>query len=97
MIVTNKFYILASLPLFIASLHADEMLLQGETKEFCLYEERFATLFKKSVNEHGSITGTCLLVKDSSILKPMSICETKSHGKCQNLLHLVQCASLHAG
>ena len=46
-----------SLLLFIALLHADEMLSQGETKELRLHEERLIKLFKKSMNEHGRIIG----------------------------------------
>lgn len=59
----------------------DEILLQGETKELRLYEERFIKLFEKSMNEHGGIIGMCLLVNDSSILKPISICEIESFNK----------------
>jgi len=59
----------------------DEILLQGETKELRLYEERFIKLFEKSMNEHGGIIGMALLVNDSSILKPISICEIESYNK----------------
>jgi len=59
----------------------DEILLQGETKEIRLYEDRFIKLFQKSINEHGGIIGMALLVNDSSILKPIPICEIESYNQ----------------
>ena len=95
MIITNEFYVITSLLLFIALLYADETLSQGETKELHSHEERFIKLFKKGINEHSDMIGMCLLANDSRILKPTLICEIESHGECQNFACLVQCVSLH--
>lgn len=59
----------------------NDVLLQGETKEIRLYEDRFIELFEKSMKEHGGIIGMALLVNDSSILKPIPICEIESYNR----------------
>lgn len=59
----------------------NDVLLQGETKEIRLYEDRFIELFEKSMKDHGGIIGMALLVNDSSILKPIPICEIESYNR----------------
>jgi hypothetical protein len=55
-----------------------DTLIQGETKELCLYEERFHKLFTKSMEEHGGVVAMGLLAPPAGILQTMSLCEIES-------------------
>lgn len=56
----------------------EDTLIQGETKELCLYEERFHKLFTKSTNEHGGVVAMGLLAPPAGILQTMPLCEIES-------------------
>lgn len=55
-----------------------DALLQGETKELCLYEERFHLLFEKSRRDHGGVVAMGLLDPPAGILQTMPLCEIES-------------------
>lgn len=57
----------------------DDVILQGETKELCLYEERFHQLFQKSMNDHGGVVAMGLLDPPANILQTMPLCEIESY------------------
>lgn len=56
----------------------DDTLLIGETKELCLYEERFHKLFEKCTQDHGSIVAMGMMAPPAGILQTMSLCEVES-------------------
>jgi len=57
----------------------DDVLLQGETKELCLYEERFHQLFERSTNYHNSVVAMGLLAPPAGILQNMPLCEIENY------------------
>jgi hypothetical protein len=61
----------------------DDALLQGETKELCLYEERFHDLFEKSRNDHAGVVAMGLMAPPSGILQNMPLCEIESFQKME--------------
>jgi len=56
-----------------------EILLQGQTKQIRIYEDRFIKLFQKSMRDHGGIIGMGLLISESGILKPIPLCKIESY------------------
>lgn len=56
----------------------DEVLLQGETKELHLYEERFIKLFDKCINEHSGVFAMGL-ISDSGIIQTVPLCEVETY------------------
>lgn len=56
-----------------------DALIQGETKELCLYEERFHKLFQKSTIDHGGVVAMGLLAPPGGILQSMPLCEVESY------------------
>jgi len=59
----------------------EEALIQGETKELCLYEERFHRLFEKCQNSHGGVLAMGLLAPPAGILQVMPLCEIESFSR----------------
>lgn len=59
----------------------NDVILQGETKELCLYEERFHNLFEKAQNSHHGVVAMGLLAPPAGILQNMPICELESYRK----------------
>lgn len=57
----------------------DDVLLQGETKELCLYEDRFHQLFERSKNFHNSVVAMGLLAPPAGILQNMPLCEIENY------------------
>mmetsp|Transcript_5077 Transcript_5077/g.7488 ORF Transcript_5077/g.7488 Transcript_5077/m.7488 type:complete len:468 (+) Transcript_5077:292-1695(+) len=57
----------------------DDVLLQGETKELCLYEDRFHQLFEHSTNVHNSVVAMGLLAPPAGILQNMPLCEIENY------------------
>jgi hypothetical protein len=57
----------------------NDVLLQGETKELCLYEDRFHQLFEKSKNDHSSVVAMGLLAPPAGILQVMPLCEIENY------------------
>lgn len=56
----------------------NDVLLQGETKELCLYEERFHKLFEKATTEHAGIVAMGYIAPPSGMLQGMPICEIEN-------------------
>jgi len=56
----------------------DDTLLIGETKELCLYEERFHKLFEKCTQDHASIVAMGMMAPPAGILQTMALCEVES-------------------
>lgn len=56
-----------------------EVLLQGQTKEIRIYEDRFIQLFHKSLEDYGGIIGMGLLISESGIVKPIPLCKIESY------------------
>jgi Lon protease-like protein len=54
-----------------------EVLLQGETKQLRLYEERFIKLFQHVQEHHAGVVGMGLMA-DSGIIQTMPICEVEA-------------------
>ena len=57
----------------------DDVLLQGETKELCLYEDRFHQLFETSTKCHNSVVAMGLLAPPAGILQNMPLCEIENY------------------
>jgi len=56
----------------------DDILLQGETKELCLYEDRFHQLFQKSLDSHAGVVAMGLIAPPAGILQVMPLCEIEA-------------------
>jgi hypothetical protein len=54
-----------------------EVLLQGETKQLRLYEDRFIKLFQNVVENHASVVGMGLMA-NSGIIQTMPLCEVEA-------------------
>jgi hypothetical protein len=54
-----------------------EVLLQGETKQLRLYEDRFIKLFQNVVENHASVVAMGLMA-DSGIIQTMPLCEVEA-------------------
>lgn len=59
----------------------DDMLIQGETKELNLYEDRFHQLFEKSRSSHSSVVAMGLIAPPSGILQTLPLCEIEDYRK----------------
>ena len=59
-----------------------EVLLQGETKQLRLYEERFLKLFEDAMNHHGGVVGMALLA-DSGIIQTVALCEIEAYNRME--------------
>lgn len=57
----------------------EDTLLIGETKELCLYEERFHNLFEKSTKDHAYIVAMGMLAPPAGILQTVALCEIESY------------------
>lgn len=55
-----------------------DVLLQGETKELCLYEERFHKLFEKAMADHAGIVAMGYIAPPSGMLQGMPLCEIEN-------------------
>ena len=58
-----------------------DVLLQGETKELCLYEERFHNLFEKAIEEHAGVVAMGYIAPPNGMLQGMPLCEIESFTK----------------
>lgn len=56
-----------------------DVLLQGETKELCLYEERFHNLFEKATTDHAGIVAMGFIAPPSGMLQGMPLCEIENY------------------
>jgi len=59
-----------------------EVLLQGETKQLRLYEERFLKLFEDSMDKHGGVVAMGLLA-DSGIIQTVPLCEIEAYNRME--------------
>jgi len=56
-----------------------DVLLQGETKELCLYEERFHKLFEYATTHHAGIVAMGFMAPPSGLLQTMPLCEIEQY------------------
>ncbi|OEU06479.1 hypothetical protein FRACYDRAFT_254496 [Fragilariopsis cylindrus CCMP1102] len=56
-----------------------DILLQGETKELCLYEERFHQLFDYSTKHHAGIVAMGYIANEQGLLQCMPLCEIENY------------------
>lgn len=59
-----------------------EVLLQGETKQLRLYEERFLKLFQDAMDHHGGVVAMALLA-DSGIIQTVPLCEIEAYNRME--------------
>jgi len=60
-----------------------DVLVQGETKELRLYEERFIKLFDKSMSNHGGVIAMGLFASETGILRTVPLCEIQSFNRIE--------------
>ncbi len=60
----------------------DEVLLQGETKQLRLYEDRFMKLFDHSMEKHSGIVAMGLLA-ESGIIQTVPLCEIEAYNRME--------------
>jgi len=60
----------------------DDVLLQGETKQLRLYEERFTKLFDHVMNEHNGVVGMGLIA-DTGIIQTVPLCEVEAYNRME--------------
>jgi Lon protease-like protein len=58
----------------------NEVLLQGETKQLRLYEDRFIQLFEDAMTNHGGVVAMGLLA-DSGIIQTVPLCEIEAYNR----------------
>jgi len=58
-----------------------DVLLQGETKELRLYEERFTLLFDDVMNNHGGVVAMGLLAPPSGIVQTVPLAEVEAYNQ----------------
>lgn len=59
-----------------------EVLLQGETKQLRLYEDRFVQLFEHSQKYHAGVVAMGLLA-DTGIVQVVSLCEIEAYNRME--------------
>jgi len=59
-----------------------QVLLQGETKQLRLYEERFVKLFENSMEQHSGVVAMGLLA-DSGIIQTVPLCELEAFNRIE--------------
>ena len=59
-----------------------EVLLQGETKQLRLYEDRFVQLFDDAMENHCGVVGMGLLA-DSGIIQTVPLCEIEAYSRME--------------
>lgn len=60
----------------------DEVLLQGETKELRLYEERFISLFDDAMDNYGGVVAMGLLA-ENGIIQTVPLCEIEAYNRME--------------
>mmetsp|Transcript_5199 Transcript_5199/g.10999 ORF Transcript_5199/g.10999 Transcript_5199/m.10999 type:complete len:416 (+) Transcript_5199:393-1640(+) len=60
----------------------DEVLLQGETKELRLYEERFISLFDDAMDNYGGVVAMGLLAANG-IINTLPLCEIEAYNRME--------------
>lgn len=69
--------------LCILPFHYTDVLLQGETKQLRLYEERFIELFKDAMDNHCGVVAMGLIA-DSGIIQTVPICEIEAYNRMED-------------
>jgi Lon protease-like protein len=64
----------------ILPFHYTDVLLQGETKQLRLYEERFIELFQDAMDHHCGVVAMGLIA-DSGIIQTVPICEIEAYNR----------------
>ena len=59
-----------------------QVLLQGETKQLRLYEERFVKLFESSMEQHSGVVAMGLLA-DAGIVQTVPLCEVEAYNRVE--------------
>ena len=59
----------------------EDIILQGETKQLRLYEDRFLKLFEKCQNEHHGVLCMGLLTDSSGIVQTAALCEIEDFNR----------------
>ena len=67
-------------PICILPFPFTDILLQGETKQLRLYEDRFIKLFDCCMKEHGGVVGMGLMA-DSGIIQVIPLCEIEAYNR----------------
>lgn len=60
----------------------DDVLLQGETKQLRLYEERFIKLFDYVMDEHNGVVGMGLIA-ETGIIQTVPLCEVEAYNRME--------------
>lgn len=60
----------------------DDILLQGETKQLRLYEERFIKLFDYVMDEHNGVVGMGLIA-ETGIIQTVPLCEVEAYNRME--------------
>mmetsp|Transcript_24501 Transcript_24501/g.35864 ORF Transcript_24501/g.35864 Transcript_24501/m.35864 type:complete len:409 (-) Transcript_24501:112-1338(-) len=60
----------------------EDVLLQGETKQLRLYEDRFVQLFEKAMNDHSGLVAMGLIA-DSGIIQTVPLCEIEAYNRVE--------------
>lgn len=60
----------------------DDVLLQGETKQLRLYEDRFIKLFDTTMGKHHGVVGMGLIA-DSGIIQTVPLCEVEAYNRME--------------
>jgi Lon protease-like protein len=66
--------------LCVLPFHYTDVLLQGETKQLRLYEERFIQLFQDAMDNHCGVVAMGLIA-DSGIIQTVPICEIEAYNR----------------
>ena len=73
--------VLPTRPICLLPFPFPELLLQGETKQLRLYEDRFLKLFDYVMENHGGVVGMGLLVNGGDILEMVPLCEIEAYNR----------------
>lgn len=60
----------------------EDVLLQGETKQLRLYEDRFIRLFEECMEEHSGVVAMGLIA-DSGIIQTVPLCEVEAYNRME--------------
>ena len=73
--------VLPTRPICLLPFPFPELLLQGETKQLRLYEDRFLKLFDYVMENHGGVVGMGLLANGGDILEMVPLCEIEAYNR----------------
>ena len=73
--------VLPTRPICLLPFPFPELLLQGETKQLRLYEDRFLKLFDYVMENHGGVVGMALPSNGGGVLEIVSLCEIEAYNR----------------